>query len=124
LALYNELIVSPFKAAFPKDINFCAPSALFSDRNAPTVAAKVLVIGHFATSRFFQQTGERQAAVMRNLAGGSGRCHSEWVPQQFIYTNTKVALKWNTSALAAVLTNKCLSLAPQSYPSNIFSGYS
>jgi hypothetical protein len=117
--LYNEFIVSPFKEKFPEEKLFCEPSALFSDGDAPALAAKVLVIGHFATRRFFQETGERQAAVMRNLTGGSGRCHSECVSQQFIYRNTKAALKCNTSALA-VLIIKCLSLATQSYPPNIF----
>ena len=85
-------------------------------------AAKVLVIGHFATTRFLQQTGERQAAVMRNLTGGSGRCHSEWVAQQFIYRNTKAALKCNTSALAVLISASVLllSLTHQTF----FSGYS
>jgi hypothetical protein len=103
LALYNEFIVSPFRAAFPEETLFCEPSALFSDGNAPTVAAKVLVIGFFATSRFFQETGERKPAVMRDVKGSSGRCHSEWVVQQFIYTNTKVALKCNTPAFRLFL---------------------
>jgi hypothetical protein len=63
------------------------------------------VIGHFATNRFFQQTpGERQAVVMRDLTDGPGRCHSEWVAQQFIYTITKIALKYNTSALAVLIS--------------------
>jgi hypothetical protein len=54
---------------------------------------------------------------MRILAGGSGRCHSEWVPQQFIYTNTKAALKWNTSALAVLISASVvpLSLTPQTF---------
>ena len=111
LALYNEFIVDPFRAAFPKETLFCEPSALFSDGDAPTLAAKVLVIGHFAANRFFQQTGERQAAVIRNLTGGSGRCHSEWVVQQFIYTNTKVALKCNTPALAVLISASVLLLS-------------
>ena len=62
MALYNEFIVAPFEAAFPEEELFCEPSALFSDGDAPAAAAKVLVIGHFATRRFFQQTGERQPA--------------------------------------------------------------
>ena len=92
-ALYTKFIVSPFKEKFPEEKLFCEPSALFSDGNAPTVAAKVLVIGFFASNRFFQETGERQAAVMRDVKGSSSRCHTEWVVQQFIYRNTKVALK-------------------------------
>ena len=111
LALYNEFIVSPFSAAFPDETLFCEPSALFSDGNAPTVAAKVLVIGFFATSRFFQETGERQPAVMRDVKGSSGRCHSEWVVQQFIYTNTKVALKCNTPAIAVLISASVLLLS-------------
>ena len=75
--MYTKCIVDPFKAAFPEEKTFYEPSTLFSADNAPTVAAKVLVIGFFATNRFFQQTGERQAAVMRNLTDGSGSCHSE-----------------------------------------------
>jgi hypothetical protein len=75
--MYTKCIVSPFKAAFPEEKTFCEPSTLFSAGNAPAVAAKVLVIGLFATNRLFQQTGERQAAVMRNLTDGSGSCHSE-----------------------------------------------
>jgi hypothetical protein len=68
LALYTEFIVSPFKEKFPEETLFCEPSALFSEGDAPTLAAKVLVIGFFATSRFFQETGERgQAAVMRDI---------------------------------------------------------
>jgi hypothetical protein len=94
--LYTKFIVSPFKEKFPEEKLFCEPSTLFSEGDAPTLAAKVLVVGFFATSRFFQQTGERQPAVMRNLTGSSGRCHSEWVVQQFIYTNTKAALKCNS----------------------------
>ena len=45
LALYTKFIVSPFKEKFPeeKEKLFCAPSALFSEGDAPTVAAKVLV---------------------------------------------------------------------------------
>jgi hypothetical protein len=122
LSFYTEFIVSPFKEKFPEEKLFCEPSDLFSEGDAPTLAAKVLVIGHFATSRFFQQTGERQAAVIRNLTGGSGRCHSEWVPQQFNYTNTKVALKCNTSALAVLISASVLplSLTHQTF----FSGYS
>ena len=111
MALYTKFIVSPFKEKFPEEKLFCEPTALFSKGDAPTLAAKVLVIGHFATSRFFQQTGERQAAVMRNLTGGSGRCHSDWVVQQFIYTNTKVALKCNTSALAVLISASVLLLS-------------
>ena len=49
LALYTKFIVSPFKEKFPEEKLFCAPSALFSECNAPTLAAKVLVIGFFAT---------------------------------------------------------------------------
>ena len=111
LALYNEFIVSPFRAAFPQETLFCEPSALFSDGNAPTVAAKVLVIGFFATSRFFQETGERQPAVMRDVKGSSARCHTEWVVQQFIYRNTKVALKCNTPALAVLISALVLLLS-------------
>ena len=80
--MYTKFIVAPFKAAFPEENLFCEPSALFSDGDAPAAAAKVLVIGHFATRRFFQQTGERQPAVMREMTGSSVRCHSEWVAQQ------------------------------------------
>jgi hypothetical protein len=109
--LYTKFVVSPFKEKFPEEKLFCEPSALFSEGDAPTPAAKVLVIGHFATSRFFQQTGERQPAVMRNLTGGSGRCHSEWVVQQFIYTNTKVALKCNTPALTVLISASVLLLS-------------
>jgi hypothetical protein len=57
--LYTKFIASPFKEKFPEEKLFCEPSALFSDGDAPTAAAKVLVIGHFATRRFFQETGER-----------------------------------------------------------------
>jgi hypothetical protein len=89
LDVYTKFIADPFKDAFPEEKTFCEPPALFSDGNAPTVAAKVLVIGHFATSRFFQETGARPAAVMRNLTDGSGRCLSDWAVRQFIYTNTK-----------------------------------
>jgi hypothetical protein len=88
--LHTKSIVNPFKAAFPGVTTFCEPSALFSAGNAPTAAAKVLVIGFFATNRFFQQTGERQAAVMRDLTHGPGRCHSEWVAQQFIYHESSI----------------------------------
>jgi hypothetical protein len=109
--LYTKFIVSPFKEKFPEEKLFCEPSALFSEGDAPTLAAKVLVVGFFATSRFFQQTGERQPAVMRNLTGSSGRCHSEWVVQQFIYTNTKAALKCNTSALAVLISASVLLLS-------------
>jgi hypothetical protein len=60
LDVYTKSIANPFKAAFPGVTStFCEPTALFSAGNAPTAAAKVLVIGHFATNRFFQQTGER-----------------------------------------------------------------
>jgi hypothetical protein len=111
LALYTEFIVSPFKEKFPEETLFCEPSALFSEGDAPTLAAKVLVIGFFATSRFFQETGERQPAVMRDVKGSSGRCHSEWVVQQFIYTNTKVALKCNTPALAVLISASLLLLS-------------
>ena len=110
-ALYTKFIVSPFKEKFPEEKVFCEPSTLFSEGDAPTLAVKVLVIGFFATNRFFQQTGERQAAVMRNLTGGSGRCHSEWVPQQFNYTKPKVALKCNTSALAVLTSASVLPLS-------------
>jgi hypothetical protein len=109
--LYTKFIVSPFKEKFPEENFFCEPSALFSDGDAPAVAANVLVIGHFATRRFFQETGQRQAAVMRNLLNGPGRCLSDWVVQQFIYTNTKVALKCNTSALAVVISASVLLLS-------------
>ena len=98
--MYTKCIVGPFKAAFPEEKTFCDPPALFSAGNAPTAARRrCYVIGFFAANRFFQQTGGRQAAVMCNLADGSGSCHSEWVAQQFIYTNTKVELKCNTSRL-------------------------
>jgi hypothetical protein len=80
------------------------------------------VIGFFATIRLFQQTGERQAAAMRDLTHCPVRCHSEWVAQQFIYTNTKVALKCNTSALAVLIS---ASVLPLSLTHQIFcSGYS
>jgi hypothetical protein len=108
-ALYTKFIVSPFKEKFPEEKVFCEPSTLFSEGDAPTLAAKVLVIGFFATNRFFQQTGER--AVMRNLTGSSARCHSEWVAQQFIYTNTKVALKCNSSDLAVLISASVLLLS-------------
>jgi hypothetical protein len=110
--VYTKCIVDPFKASFPEEKTFCEPTALFSAGNAPTAASKVLVIGFFATNRFFQQTGERQAAVMRNLTDGPGRCHSEWVAQQFTYTNTKgAALKCNTSALAVLISASVLPLS-------------
>jgi hypothetical protein len=102
--VYTKCIVDPFKAAFPEEKTFYEPSTLFSADNAPTVAAKVLVIGFFATNRFFQETGQRQPAVMRDVKGSSARCHTEWVVQQFIYRNTKVALKCNTPALAVLIS--------------------
>jgi hypothetical protein len=110
--MYTKCIISPFKDAFPEEKTFCEPSTLFSAGNAPTVAAKVLVIGFFATNRFLKQTGQRQAAVMRNLTDSSGSCHSEgWVLQQFIYTNTKAALKCSTSALAVIISASVLPLS-------------
>jgi hypothetical protein len=48
---------------------------------------------------------------MPNLTDGPGRCHSEWVVQQFIYTNTKAALKCNTSALAVLISASVLPLS-------------
>jgi hypothetical protein len=53
LDVYTKSIVNLFKAAFPEVTTFCDPTGLplFSEGNAPTAAAKVLVIGFFATNR-------------------------------------------------------------------------
>ena len=119
LALYNEFIVDPFRAAFPKETLFCEPSALFSDGNAPTVAAKVLVIGFFATSRFFQEPGDGGTTACCNARFGRllGQMpHRVGRSAVHLYEH-QGRIEMQHPGISC--PNKCLSLATQSYPSNI-----
>ena len=73
---------------------FVDASACFSENflGADTVeTARVLVFGYFATKRFFTESGERQACVMRNLKEDTGTCIHDWVPRQLLFSNIKVA---------------------------------
>jgi hypothetical protein len=125
LGVFTKCIVDPatrpFKAVFPEVATFCEPTALFSAGNTPTAASKVLVVGFFATNRFFPQTGGGTT--------GPGCCDAQFdrrpgqVPQQVggpavhLYEHQgRIELQH----LGFSCPHKCLSLAPQSYPSNIF----
>ena len=122
-ALFDEHFISAYKAklaiqsgALTTELTehikrvFVDASACFSEEifGADTVeTARVLVFGHFATKRFFMESGERQACAMRNLKEDTGTCIHDWVPRQLLFSNIKVA---ETLMVATDFFEPCLTL--------------
>jgi hypothetical protein len=94
---YKEEMLDPICELFPDeckhwgDATACFEAQPNNSPDEPTsTIACILVLAFFATARFYQQSGQTLAAVMRKNKTGGKWSYKDYVVQQYMYGTPQV----------------------------------